>query len=233
MEGREREELVFVLTDVYELYGKECSRGLHVLWWEALKGYSIAEVRGALSAHVTNPDSGQFLPKPADIRRFLEGSGETRALQAWTKVDQAIRRIGPWESVAFDDPIIHAVLADMGGWAGLGQVTEDGWPFRRNEFVRRYRGYVARPPTAFPRALIGHIAEYNGRLGGQVPLPRLVGDVQRATQTYLAGADATHHYPRLVADVVARVTARLNAPAHVPLAMSEESESEESDGREP
>ena len=233
MEGREREELVFVLTDVYELYGKECSRGLHVLWWEALKGYSIAEVRGALSAHVTNPDSGQFLPKPADIRRFLEGSGETRALQAWTKVDQAIRRIGPWESVAFDDPIIHAVLADMGGWAGLGQVTEDEWPFRRNEFVRRYRGYVARPPTAFPRALIGHIAEYNGRLGGQVPLPRLVGDVQRATQTYLAGADATHHYPRLVADVVARVTARLNAPAHVPLAMSEESESEESGGREP
>ena len=225
MEGREREELVLVLTDVYELYGKECSRGLHALWWEALKGYSITEVRGALSGHVTNPDSGQFLPKPADIRRNLEGSSETRALQAWTKVDQATRRIGPWESVAFDDPIIHAVLADMGGWTALGQVTEDEWPFKRNEFVRRYQGYVARPPTAFPRALTGYVAEYNGRLGGPAPLPRLVGDPQRATQAYLAGADTTHRYPRLAADVVKEVAAHLNAPARVPPAMVEESES--------
>ena len=223
MEGREREELVLVLTDVYELYGKECSRGLHALWWEALKGYSMAEVRGALSAHVTNPDRGQFLPKPADIRRCLEGSSETRALQAWTKVDQATRRIGPWESVAFDDPIIHAVLADMGGWTVLGEVAEDEWPFRRNEFVRRYQGYVVRPPASFPRTLTGHVAEYNGRLGGQMPLPRLVGDAQRATQTYLAGAEATHHYPRLAADVVERVTARLSAPVGVPLAMMEDS----------
>ena len=224
MLDHEAEEFAVVLTDVYELYGKECSRGIRALWWEALKNFSIAEVRGALSAHVTNPDSGQFLPKPADIRRNLEGSSETRALQAWTKVDQAVRRIGPWESVAFDDPIIHAVLADMGGWTGLGQVTEEEWPFRRNEFVRRYQGYVARPPATFPHALNGNIAEYNGRLDGPAPLPRLVGDTQRATQTYLAGADTTRRFPRLAADVVKGVAARLNAPARVPRAIPEKSE---------
>ncbi len=224
MQDREAEEFSNVLTDVYEVYGKTCPLGIRALWWEALKGYSIAEVRGALSAHVMNPDSGQFLPKPADVRRALEGSSDTRALQAWSKVDQAVRRIGPWESVAFDDPIIHAVLADMGGWTGLGQVTEDEWPFRRNEFVRRYQGYVARPPATFPRALTGHVAEYNGRLGGPAPLPRLVGDPQRATQSYIAGTDTTHRYPRLAADVVQEVAARLNAPARAPLAMTKDSD---------
>lgn len=219
MEEREREGFAVILTDVYELYGKECSRGVHALWWEALKGYAIGEVRQALSAHVTNPDGGQFLPKPADIRRHLEGSSETRALQAWTKVDQALRRIGPWESVTFDDPIVHAVLADMGGWTGLGQVSEEEWPFRRNEFVRRYQGYVTRPPVTFPRALTGHVAEYNGRLGTQAPPPRLVGDPQRATQIYLAGHEIAHHYPRLAAHLVEDTVGRLSVRPPKPRAL--------------
>lgn len=212
MERCERDKLAAILTDVYELYGKECSHGVHALWWESLKGYSIAEIRHALSVHVTDPDRGQFIPKPADVRRSLEGGGETRALQAWSKVDDAVRRVGPWESVAFDDPIIHAVLTDMGGWARFGQITDDEWPFTRNEFVKRYQGYTARPPAAFPCALAGHVAQHNARLDGQAPLPRLVGDPAKATTTYLAGQEIAHSYPRLAADLVKKTAARLNAP---------------------
>ena len=132
MNNAEIRELAVVVTDVYELYGRECSDGVHRLWWEALKGYAMGEVRQAFSRHVTNPDGGQFVPKPADILKILNGGGETRALQAWTQVDQAVRRIGPWESVVFDDALIHAVIADMGGWVRFGQTTDDEWPFVRN-----------------------------------------------------------------------------------------------------
>lgn len=212
MKTREIEEFGAIIADVFSLYGRECPDGVKQLWWSALRAYSIAEVRGALSTHVQNPDGGQFIPKPADVIRILNGSGETRALQAWSKGEDAVRRVGPWESVAFDDPIIHAVLTDMGGWTRFGQTTDEEWPFTRNEFVKRYQGYTARPPTAFPRALAGHVAQHNARLDADTPLPRLVGDPAKATTTYLAGQEITHSYPRLAADLVQKTAARLNAP---------------------
>ncbi|MHB8253884.1 MAG: DUF6475 domain-containing protein [Acidiferrobacter sp.] len=212
MDDREIAEFAVVVADVYELYGRECPDGIRGLWWEALKNYSIVEVRQAFSAHVRNPDGGQFLPKPADVRKNLEGGGESRALRAWTKVDQAVRRVGPWESVVCDDPLIHAVIADMGGWAGFGQVTDDEWPFKRNEFVKRYQGYVLRPPQTFSRALSGHAAQQNARVGGDAPLPRLIGDPNQATQTYLAGQEVMHRYPHLAANFVKDITARLSVP---------------------
>ena len=215
MNNAEIQELAVVVTDVYELYGRECSDGVHRLWWEALKGYALGEVRQAFSRHVTNPDGGQFVPKPADILKILNGGGETRALQAWTQVDQAVRRIGPWESVVFDDALIHAVIADMGGWPRFGQITDDEWPFVRNEFIKRYQGYRLRPPTEFPRALSGHFVQQNARVGADAPLPRLVGNAEEATRTYLAGQEIRHAYPYLASDLVKGVVKRLGSTQEV------------------
>jgi len=75
--------------------------------------------------HLMNPDTGQFLPKPADIVRMLGGRTLDRALMAWAKVDKAVRQIGTYESVVFDDALIHRVLHEMGGWVGMGQKTEN------------------------------------------------------------------------------------------------------------
>jgi len=85
------------------------------LYWQSLKQFSYAQVEQALQAHQNNPDGGEFMPKPADIRRLLQGSGQERALSAWTKVEKSIANIGGYESVVFDDVLIHAVLEDMGG----------------------------------------------------------------------------------------------------------------------
>lgn len=136
-------------------------------------------------------------------------------------MDEAVRRVGPWESVAFDDPIIHAVLAEMGGWTRFGQITDEEWPFTRNEFVKRYQGYVTRPSSTFPRSLTGHVAQHNARLDADAPLPRLVGDPAKATTTYLAGQEISHSYPRLAADLVKKAAARINAPTPLPTNVTE------------
>lgn len=205
MEERDLEEFSAVLGDVYALYGKECSRGVARLWWEALRGYTVREVRGALSAHITNADNGQFIPKPADVRRMLEGASDTRALQAWTKVDQAVRRVGPWESIIFDDSLIHAVLADMGGWTTLCQVTDEEWPFKRNEFAKRYQGYVTRSPQIYPRRLVGHFEHENGKNGHEITPPLLAGDPMKALTVYQRGSETKHRYPRLAAEFLKRL----------------------------
>src|SRR5688572_11086717 len=101
-----------MIAGVGELYGKAISEQLTAIYWQVLKRFELQDVQQALQTHINNPDCGQYFPKPADVVRFIEGSGETRALQAWTKVEQAIIQVGSYQSVVFDDPLIHAVLED-------------------------------------------------------------------------------------------------------------------------
>jgi hypothetical protein len=53
------------------------------------------------------------MPKPADIVRNLQGTASDRSLIAWGKLLEAMRRVGAYRSVAFDDGAIHAAVEDM------------------------------------------------------------------------------------------------------------------------
>ena len=191
------------LQGVHDFYGKDCSRFALDVWWQALKPYDLAAIRGALGRHCVNPDAGQWMPKPADVVRMMDGSTLDSAITAWTKVDRAVSTVGTYCTVVFDDPLIHAVLADMGGWPQLGQKTVDEWPFVAKEFQTRYRGYKARKESpAYPPKLIGISDMQNGERGfGEMP-PILIGD------PHAAQAVLTH-----VAAPLLRVTRALKAEA--------------------
>ncbi|WP_050009352.1 DUF6475 domain-containing protein [Candidatus Glomeribacter gigasporarum] len=177
-----------LIQGVYDFYGKDLSRFTLSLWWCAMRPYDLAAVTDALNRHCVNPDTGQFLPKPADVVRMLGGSTQDAALIAWAKVDQAVRGVGPYQSVVFEDALIHRVLAEMGGWIPLGSKTEDEWPFVRNEFVNRYRGYRMRSETPdYPPVLIGLFEAQNRQSGYSVQPPVLVGDVEAAKRVMHGG----------------------------------------------
>lgn len=144
MKPHEIKEFTELLAGVHEFYGKQMSEFATDVWIQAMGGYDLAAIRDALGRHAMNPDSGQFMPKPADVVRMIDGGTADSALVAWSKFDKAVRSVGPYMSVAFDDPIIHRVIEDMGGWTGFDKKTEDEWPFLRNEFTTRYRGYSGR-----------------------------------------------------------------------------------------
>ena len=110
-----------LLGGVFELYGREASPFAMQVWWEALRPFDFSAIRMAFSRHVQNPDVGQFPPKPADVLRMLGGTTQDKALQAWAKVDKAVRHVGTYQTVVFDDPLIHRVLHDMGGWVEIGR----------------------------------------------------------------------------------------------------------------
>jgi hypothetical protein len=191
-----------ILADTYALYGKECPDGVKRIWWEALKNFDLADVSGALSRHIRNADTGQFIPKPADVVKAIEGSGDSRALIAWTDVDRTVRTRGPYVSVVFDDPLTHAVIMAMGGWVTLCRKSVDEWPFVQKDFMTRYKGCVNHPPTSYPRCLMG-LADADCERRG-LPSPRppiLIGSPERARQVYAQGEGpilALRHTPETI-----------------------------------
>lgn len=120
MNDSHKEAFFALVADVYAFYSKNTSRFALKVWWDALKPFDFDAVNQALGMHCMNPDNGQYLPKPSDVVKLLRGSSQDSALEAWTKVDTAVRTVGTYSSVSFDDPIILRVLQDMGGLDRLG-----------------------------------------------------------------------------------------------------------------
>lgn len=188
----ERKRFAQCLLACAEVYGKQMSEAVSAIYWEALNGFEIAAVESAFWRHLRNADVGQFMPKPADVVRMLQGTSVDSALVAWTKVDKAVRTVGPYASVAFDDPLIHRTLQDMGGWIHLSTKTDDEWPFVANEFRNRYQGYRSRNETPeYPPRLFGIAEADNANRGIQNTPPHavLIGDAQKARQVMLGGHD--------------------------------------------
>jgi len=173
----DRSDFSEMLTYVGALYGRDVSPGVIDLYWSALQQFDLSAVRQALDRHVKSPDAGQYMPKPADLIRMMGGTSSDAAMQAWAKVERAIRTVGGHESVVFDDPLIHRAIDDIGGWIKLCAVLEDDLPFRARDFQALYRGFAMRreiPP--YPRQLIGRFEAQNRMAGQQVAEPVLIGN---------------------------------------------------------
>jgi len=177
----EKRRFALVLTGLSEYYKREVSKALANIYWNGLKNFDIEAVERATQAHMESPDeSGRWFPTISDLKKYIEGNTEDKAQLAWSKVDKAIRQVGTYTDVVFDDPIIHAVIVDMGGWYLLGEKDDEAWPFVAKEFVTRYRGYKQKTQQPeYPARLIGLANTHNASHGLPVAEPRLIGDVQK------------------------------------------------------
>lgn len=181
-----------IFSTISEMYDKNPSPFVFELWFNSLKRFDMQAIDRAFSIHVQDPDNGKFMPKPADIVRIIEGSGQDSAFVAWTKFEKGLSSVGTYETVVFDDPLIHAVVSDMGGWIRLGQTTDKEIPFVKNEFCRRYQAFKSQCLIPeYPPTLIG-ITEGENRVRGfaeEIPRPTFIGDKSRANAVLLGGSD--------------------------------------------
>lgn len=211
MHERDHPSFFSLVSDVFSFYRQDLSSFTANIWWNAMQPFDFAAVHDALTRHCVSPDNGQFLPKPADVVRLLQGSTQDSALIAWTKVETAIRTVGTHVSVTFDDTYIQQVVTDMGGWIALGQKKEADWPFVRNEFVNRYRAYRQLGPLfTWPSVLIGSAEASNQCSGFKSAPPVLIGDVKVAQQMQDTG---THTSVLTVTRPGEHSFKRLHAPA--------------------
>lgn len=177
-----------LIGTVYDLYrqGKHLNPNMMRVWFSALEGYELAVVAAAFTAHARNTDNGQFMPVPADIVKLIEGGSEDVALMAWNKLDRALRSVGTYRTVVFDDPLIHHAVTAMGGWIRLGTLTEDDWKYQRQPFVTLYRGARQRS-IDFPPKLLGISESTNGAKHREAPI--LIGDEAKCRDVLARGVE--------------------------------------------
>ena len=210
MTDTDAKQFFALIGDVHAFYRQPFSDFSGTVWFEAMKPYDFAAVSGALSRHCVNPDSGQFMPKPADVVRMLRGSTQDSALVAWAKVDKAVRTVGVYESVVFDDPLIHRVIDEMGGWCRLGKETDKEWPFVGKEFENRYRGYTLRSEKPeYPPKLVGLAESMNTQTGFVAKPPRLIGNPVLAQRVFSGGVQISHSVVYRLGDSTARASEQL------------------------
>lgn len=178
-----------LINDVLAFYRQDSSAFSTRIWINSMMPFDYGAVCDAINRHCMNPDTGQFCPKPADIVRMLGGTSIDSAKVAWSKVERAMRSLGTNSDVVFDDPLIHRVVSDMGGWIRLGETkTEEAWVFVGNDFVARYRGFRNRSEKPdYPRVLTGVANAHNARNGFPLQPPRTIGDPAACQRVALGG----------------------------------------------
>lgn len=191
MNTADKSRFVAVLTGIADYYEKTLPASVLGLYWEGLRAYDLAAIEKAMWEHTQSPDeAGRWMPKIADIKQKLEGRTQDQASIAWAKVDSAVRKVGTYRDVVFDDALIHRVISEMGGWIQLGSKGNDEWPFVAKEFENRYRGYRMRAENPeFPPVLIGLANSQNAVNGHKGQEPVLIGDTKKAQDVMLLGTD--------------------------------------------
>lgn len=163
-----------------EVYGREITKPLLQMYFAALSQCGIDQVQGAMMAHMQNPDSGQFFPKPADFIRQMSGTSkqqeaaiEDKASLAWACIERDIRRIGSYGTLKMDDKQALAAVKAIGGWQSLCQTETSKMEWKRKEFIRMYETFERTPLDALPASLPGRIEMSEKKAQGPISLDRL------------------------------------------------------------
>lgn len=178
MKKEDEARFVAAFAVLSEIYDKTLSPALRKFYLSILKDFTIEQVEGAVKQIISTHKYGNF-PKPAD---FLDILAPKRDLQsdsrvAFKELHDRLRIQGSYENLAFEDPIVVAVVEHYGGLGEYGHMTaqmdERSFNFHENEFVKLYVAYGNRPDKCRSNVLYGITANSNFQLGYNIPNDRL------------------------------------------------------------
>lgn len=190
MQESDRDAFSELFSEVMAYYGKDVSPFTLALFWGACEPFALEQVSRAFERHAKDPEHGRFPPKVADLVRILAGTATDRAQLAWGRVLEAISAVGAYQDVVFDDPAIHAVVEDLGGWPKVCRGETKDLGYLQHRFCESYRAYAGRGQFEYPRRLTGDRSpdsEYE-RKGLVPPKPALVGDRAQCRLVFQGGS---------------------------------------------
>lgn len=189
MQRHEKPAFGQLVKDVMAYYRQDTSKFMLDTWWGACQSFDMDQISTAMQRHATDAEHGQFAPKVADVVRILAGTNTDRAQLAWGKTLEAMSSVGAYTDVVFDDPAIHAVVEDMGGWPKLCRTEFKELGYLQHRFCESHRAYTGRGKFAYQRRLHGDRSpdhEYEKK-GIPLPRPALIGDADRCKAVYRGG----------------------------------------------
>ena len=156
-----------------EVFAEAVSEARAQAYFIAMSPYPLQAVEHAWAESIRRC---RFFPKPAELIEFIDGSDDDVAALAWTRVTRALEEIGTYETVDFQDSVLHRVILSMGGWSEMWRIqdlTAREHGFRRAEFIRLYHA-IRRAPGNAPPVLWGQHECNNARLGCQGYTPCVI-----------------------------------------------------------
>lgn len=180
MKNEDKRAFFDLMMAAGEVYGREVTQPMAAIYFSALANVSIEQVQEAMMAHMQNPDSGQFFPKPADLIKQMTGTTkqqdaaiEDLAAIAWACIERDIRRIGSYGTLKLDDKQALATVKAMGGWQSICQTETSKMEWKRKEFIRMYETFERMPLEALPSSLPGRVELSEVKRSGPVALNNL------------------------------------------------------------
>jgi hypothetical protein len=200
-----------VMGPLYLNFGKEPDAALSALYFQALRDLALVDLAKATEEAIQHRT---FFPKVAELREIVLGTPEERAAIAWTRAhNAALKGCGTYRPLDFGDPVIHATIAAMGGWAELyvlGFRDAEGVDVavKRKEFVQLYMIFLRR---ALPETTPPALACDQTRVGTMPPIKlNELGEVPRKPQKALPDPAAEEPYlsepPQFFRDMVDSIT---------------------------
>jgi len=159
------------------VYGKEINKPLLEVYWDCLCDRKTPDVLQAIRCWPKS-EGGQFMPKPIDLIRLIEGPVEDRSLMAWNTAQLAVRQVGLYQSVQFDDPLIAATIKSIGSWPQFCQTPNAALIALEKRFRQTYQ-QLARDgyKSDDEQCLLGIHEAQNQRSGYTSPPPRHIKTV--------------------------------------------------------
>ena len=144
------------------------------------------------------------------------------AARSFDRLLGAIRSVGAYEDVVFDDPILHAIIQMEGGWIKLCLITESELPYFKNRFTKIYISLKNIRVFDYPKMLTGITNAQNkgvlDDLGAPVAMlpPSLIGDREKAQDVYRLGQEKKSEVTHSL-DIVAEQALKMlvNKPTEV------------------
>lgn len=176
------------LTAVAALYGQELIPQVVEIYFRTLEKFTIDEVEQGISKACS---SCKFFPKPVELIDCITGGTGNLADKAMVeacRVLEAIKSIGSYSTVCFDDPVTQAVIVQQfGGWAKFADLLVDSEKWFIKDFTSGYQ--------AFARQNVRHYGALPGISSGQNALtgrqhdekPIYIGDVEKAKAIHAQG----------------------------------------------
>ncbi len=115
------------------------------------KGFTFDQIKAGIALYCTNPRNS-YGPSASALIAELEGDPENAAMLVWPEVERLIHG-GVHNRVIFDDPIIHQVIQDMGGFKTLGMIPTIDMKWTKKEFIAQYVSIKQSGRSNFPASL--------------------------------------------------------------------------------
>lgn len=171
MQNSDKSSFHELMLGAGELYGKEITKPLLRIYFNALEDLSLEQVEQSFTKHTKSTDqAGSFFPKPADLIRQINGTSkhneqalDDKAEIAWHVIEGEIRRIGSHSTLRMEDRQALAAVKAIGGWKKICGLTISELTWAHKEFVAAYKNYERTDVNLLPDKLPGRIFLENNK----------------------------------------------------------------------